>query len=138
MHLQRVLTHGEPGPTEPKIASGGKAIWNTPNERRRVARLWKFGLTPEAFDALLAAQGGRCAICGTDDPKRGNRVSTWTVDHDHGCCPGKKSCGRCVRGLLCSPCNRGIGILGDDPIVAEAAAAYLWRHLQAKSKPHAI
>lgn len=27
------------------------------------------------------------------------------VDHDHDCCPGGWSCGRCVRGLICSECN---------------------------------
>jgi hypothetical protein len=95
-------------------------------------RIWRYGLTPDAYDALLAAQGGRCAICGTDDPK-GSRVSKWTVDHDHACCPGAKSCGRCVRGLLCGPCNRGIGQFNDDPFVAEAAAAYLRRYIQARS-----
>lgn len=132
MHRQRVYVSGEPGPVQPKQAERGHAVWNTPNERRLVSRLYMFGLTPETFNELLASQGGRCAICGTDDPKRGNRVSTWTVDHDHNCCPGKKSCGRCVRGLLCSPCNRGLGLLDDDPVVVEAAAAYLRRYQQAR------
>lgn len=136
MHYQRVRRDGgDPGPAEryaPPL--WGQTIWDTPDNRRRVARLWKFGLTPEAFGALLASQGGRCAICGTDNPKRGNRVATWTVDHDHSCCPGKTSCGKCVRGLLCSPCNRGMGILGDDPVILEAAAAYLRRHAKARLK----
>lgn len=126
MHRMRVVASGDPGPAGLKIAPTGQAIWDTPDERRRVARLWKFGLTPETFAEMLAAQNGRCAICDTDDPK-GNRVSTWTVDHDHTCCPGKTSCGRCVRGLLCNRCNRGIGMFGDDPVILESAAAYL-RH----------
>lgn len=132
MHQNRVYWRGEPGPAEPKIAARGHAIWNTPNHRRGVSNLWKFGLTSETFDELLAAQGGRCAVCGTDDPK-GNRVSTWTVDHDHTCCPGKRSCGRCVRGLLCNRCNRAVGLLGDDPAALAAAAAYLRRHQQARA-----
>ncbi len=131
MHRMRVSASGKPGQSGLKIAPTGQAIWDSPDERRRVSHLWKFGLTPETFAELLAAQGGRCAICGTGDPK-GNRVSTWVVDHDHRCCPGARSCGRCVRGLLCNRCNRVLGMFGDDPAVAEAAAAYLRRYTQAR------
>jgi hypothetical protein len=31
-----------------------------------------------------------------------------SVDHDHKCCDGPTSCGRCVRGLLCTGCNRHV------------------------------
>jgi len=126
MHNSRVKDRGEPGPVEPKIAAPGHAIWNTPNVRRQVAHLWKFGLTPEKFAEILAEQGGRCKICKTDDP-RNNRVSTWAIDHDHACCPGPRSCGKCLRGLLCGNCNRGLGLFGDSLPVVESAAVYL-RH----------
>jgi hypothetical protein len=34
-----------------------------------------------------------------------------TIDHDHVCCPGRKSCGACVRGPVCSACNTRLGAL---------------------------
>lgn len=49
---------------------------------------------------MLQEQGGVCAIC--KQPPRRNKLH---VDHDHSCCPGKRSCGRCIRGLLCASCN---------------------------------
>jgi hypothetical protein len=81
---------------------------------RRLRR--EYGLTLEAFRALLAGQGGRCAICKTDKPIKGKG---WCVDHDH-------STGA-VRGVLCHLCNVGIGALQDDPTVVSAAAFYLMK-----------
>lgn len=84
---------------------------------RRVRLKSRYGITPEQADAMLEEQGGVCAICGTDEP--GGR-GFWNVDHDHG--TGK------VRGLLCTNCNRGIGLLGDDVNRLMSAAAYLLAH----------
>lgn len=84
------------------------------------------GITHEQFDAILASQGGGCAICGASQgDARGRRLH---VDHDHDCCPGKTSCGNCVRGLLCNGCNTGIGLLGDDPARLASAVRYLINH----------
>lgn len=91
---------------------------------RRVYWLARLGITIEEYDAMLEAQGGVCAIC-----KRvctsGRRLS---VDHDHKCCPGEKSCGRCVRGLLCRDCNTSIGKLGDNKETIEEAFMYFIRY----------
>ena len=69
---------------------------------------------------MFIAQGGRCATCST---QRAGQVR-WGIDHDHSCCP-KGSCGRCVRGLLCSGCNFAIGHANDDAARLRAAADYL-------------
>lgn len=53
------------------------------------------------------------------------RLQNFVVDHDHTCCPGKRSCGRCVRGLLCNRCNRALGQFGDDIETLRRAVAYL-------------
>lgn len=74
---------------------------------------------------MLAEQAGRCAICRTDEP---GGSGTWHIDHDHSCCPGRKaSCGRCIRGLLCTRCNIGLGNLQDNPETIRAAADYVER-----------
>jgi hypothetical protein len=70
----------------------------------------KYKITKVMFESLMAQQGGVCAIC--KNPPNRNYLS---VDHDHSCCPGLKSCGECVRGLLCASCNSFLGRVNDDP-----------------------
>jgi len=60
----------------------------------------RYGITLEQYAEMVANQNGGCAICGATDPSR--RLA---VDHDWKCCPGRRSCGGCVRGLLCLKCN---------------------------------
>jgi len=82
------------------------------------------GITLVDYWAMAEKQGGHhCAICKVDpDPGR-----YLCVDHDHACCPGKKSCGKCLRGLLCTACNLAIGYLRDDPERLWSALEYLER-----------
>ncbi len=89
------------------------------DEKRRATRvranLAKYGLTPAQYDQMYAAQGGACALC--HNPQRGQKPLC--VDHHHGT--------GIVRGLLCSPCNTGIGMLGDSSERLNAASAYVAR-----------
>lgn len=62
-----------------------------------------FKLTPVAYTQLISKQDGKCAICESAPE------STFCVDHDHGCCGDGKTCGRCIRGLLCRECNTRLG-----------------------------
>ena len=84
-----------------------------------------FGITLIQYDAMLAEQNGCCAICGSGVAWKSDRLVKFSVDHDRACCPGKRSCGQCVRGLLCNACNRGLGQFNDDPITLRRAIAYL-------------
>lgn len=75
----------------------------------RTAYLRLHGLTVAQFEKRLAAQGGVCASCSTD--QWGRKDNMPSIDHDHSCCSGKFSCGKCVRGLLCIACNVMAGYL---------------------------
>jgi hypothetical protein len=94
-------------------------------------RKYRFGLTEEQVIELLAQQDGGCAICHATEP--GGR-GAWPIDHDHACCPpyskgGKqKTCGQCIRSLLCNQCNLGLGNFRHDPELLIAAAKYLARY----------
>lgn len=77
-----------------------------PEYRRNYYLQNTYGLSREAYEAKVEEQGGACAIC-----KQAPGEDGFHVDHDHSCCPGKKSCGKCVRSLLCSYCNRFLGKL---------------------------
>lgn len=76
-------------------------------------RARRYGLTAEVVDAKFEAQGRRCACCGSPDP----RGKGWHIDHDH-------KTGE-FRGVLCSPCNTGIGLLGDSVVGVSNAIPYL-------------
>ena len=89
--------------------------------QRRVY-LEKFNLMPDEYDALLASQGGVCAMCGSSES--GGRSKGFCIDHDHSCCDGWFSCGECIRGLLCYPCNLALGQIEK---YGEMAVAYLTR-----------
>lgn len=91
--------------------------------RSRVLRR-KYGITMDQYEAMLLAQGGGCRLCGRTD--KGGRMLA--VDHDHACCPGGTSCGRCARALLCTRCNTGLGAFGDDQELLAAAIDYLKEH----------
>lgn len=87
-------------------------------ERRRSS----YRITPERFEALLEAQNHKCPVCGCQ------LSATPHVDHDHSCCPKKRSCGQCVRGLLCHHCNLMLGAARDNPDTLIAGARYLQGH----------
>ena len=74
----------------------------------------RYNLTLDHYNQLLYEQGFKCKICeksvrDVDGPL--------AVDHDHN--TGE------IRGLLCSGCNTGIGLLKEDPTILAKAIIYL-------------
>lgn len=86
---------------------------------RKIAHGWhlrnKYNITLVEYQEMLNKQNGKCAICGSDKPR--GRYKHFAVDHNH-------TTGE-LRGLLCSPCNIGIGHLQDSPELLHKAANYL-------------
>lgn len=83
-------------------------------QRRNSVLKKNYGITLADYNKMLGSQSGRCAICGTCDPKgRG----AFHVDHCHKTTK--------VRGLLCSSCNTALGHFKDDPQTLERAVKYL-------------
>lgn len=80
-----------------------------------------------SYADLLASQDGKCAMCGVSQCATGHRFS---IDHDHSCCPGVGSCGKCVRGALCRKCNGALGFY-EDRVTRDLADAYLARSRRA-------
>ena len=89
-------------------------IWNVTNidsvrkHQRKYVTGTKHGITPGKKSAILAEQDNRCPICGTVKPSK--LMRDWPIDHDHVCCPKSRSCGKCVRGVLCTRCNIELGV----------------------------
>ncbi len=132
---QASSTSGKPckdcGSTTRRVSAPGPRCATCHRERRtrvsstrRLTYVAKqYNLSPEQYEALRAplrrnARGQYiCPLC--------DRNQARCVDHDHDCCSGKVSCGKCVRGLICSPCNKFLGHLRDDPSAFERFRRYL-------------
>ena len=82
-----------------------------------------YGLSKAAKLELFESSDGLCALCYEE--------SATTVDHDHSCCPGRKSCGKCVRGALCARCNKGLGYIESMGATSDSIVEYLTTEWQA-------
>ena len=80
-----------------------------------------FGLTQAEGNWLTELQSDLCALCGAPEPIN-KRLS---VDHDHTCCGPHAGCKNCIRGLLCSICNRLLGHVETKPELVPRFADYL-------------
>lgn len=94
-----------------KFKRSSKILCQSHNERAK-----RYGLSPIRLRDMARAG---CEVCGS--------VDRLAVDHDHSCCNAARSCGECVRGILCGNCNNMLGH-GKTPETLRAGADYLERH----------
>ena len=85
-----------------------------PGTRRKSDLKCKYGITMNDFIDILKLQGNGCVICGS--------TKILCVDHDHS---KEKGDDGFIRGILCNSCNRGIGMLKDNPLLIMIGAMYL-------------
>lgn len=114
----------------PEKAKKSQLKWNANNpekllriERRRQAK--RYGLTLEQVEKMYEEAKGRCAGCKELFPI----TKRPSIDHNSKCCPGKFSCGKCVRGLLCQYCNTALGMAKDDIKILQNLIKYLRKNL---------
>ena len=95
-----------------------KKIYSENNAEAIAARhsVWRklhfYNLNDEDYQQMLLDQNNSCKTCKIEF----DSTSYYTkpnIDHDHKCCEGKRSCGKCVRGILCGSCNLLFGKVKD-------------------------
>lgn len=125
-HAKRPVVESGPlakfsGPRSPRCTTCARAERLRRRKQSQVAYQERvYSLTEAESDAIWEAQGRRCAIC-----QRPVKVRAAANDHDHRCCPGPTSCGKCVRGKLCKPCNSMLAHARDSVEFFLRAARYL-------------
>jgi hypothetical protein len=92
--------------TDRRLGTRGADAPATRQRWHKAHRLRRYNITQHQLDRLLEAQEFACGMCL--EPFGENRAIF--IDHDHACCQEeKRSCGRCIRGLLCLDCNTTLG-----------------------------
>jgi hypothetical protein len=132
-HYQRLLRHGHTRYTDRKrparicIISGcdnylyAKDLCHAHYAKQRK---WEAaGVDAARYQEMLHAQGGVCAICHrpeTSPDKASGKTKDLAIDHDHAT--------GAIRALLCSNCNRGLGLFNDSIELLAKAREYVLYH----------
>jgi hypothetical protein len=125
MSMMQTMTASTERSARWRLANPERSAENTrrwrlanPGQYRNAALSRLYGIGLPEYEAMLAAQGGVCAICGQPETARarGGGPRPLSVDHDHE--TGK------VRGLLCLRCNRDLAVV-EDGVRLDRAMAYL-------------
>lgn len=115
------------GPRTPRCYTCWLADRRRVKVARKATRIEKvYSTKQEEYDAIKAAQGGKCYICR----RATGRTKALALDHDHACCPGPTSCGECVRALLCGRCNQMLGFWNTPAILRRALVVLLYHPAQ--------
>ena len=96
------------------------------DKRKNSVLLYKYKIDLNTYNSIMEKQNYCCKICKEKaNLDKSGKYYILNVDHDHSCCPGKKSCGKCIRGLICHNCNTALGAVKDNPDILYKAVEYL-------------
>ncbi len=93
--------------------------WGAWDEKERANYHLKkrYKISFEEYQAMFDNQNGQCKVCSKDLELLGKNYNRAVVDHCH--TSGK------IRGLLCNPCNKALGIIKDSVETLENMVKYL-------------
>lgn len=89
--------------------ASGKGKKSTIEQNRRAFLKYTYGITLERFGEMVEEQDSKCKVCS--EPLALDMPRQVHIDHDHNCCATQKTCGNCIRGLLCRRCNLLVGVV---------------------------
>lgn len=94
----------------------GRTVYKNSESRRTSVYLnsiWRrYKISALDLMTLLEKQDGKCAICS-------GTLNRFAIDHEHSTDK--------VRGIICIPCNTGLGMFYDNPELLRNAALYIER-----------
>lgn len=122
-HLKRRRDNEYQPPIRSCDFCGGQIPYKSGKKRYCSDRCQKDGIAREAKWRVKGLDPSTvlpkaCQICGATDRRL-------VIDHDHDCCPGERTCGKCFRGMLCHPHNVALGMFQEDPAMLRKAARYI-------------
>lgn len=103
----------------PNQATANRTKQNNRDQKRN--RFTRHKLPQEKYNSMLSLYEGKCWSC----KERPGIV----IDHDHKCCDKTYSCGKCVRGILCSQCNTALGLLKENEAMIGNLLIYLQQQM---------
>ena len=140
MHYQRFLRHGHTmyrnrkKPAKQCVISGCESVLYAKDlchAHYIKQRKWQAaGVDATRYQEMLLEQGGVCAICAQPErapDKASGKTKDLAIDHDHAT--------GAIRALLCSNCNRGLGLFNDDDGLLAKAQTYVLYHRQSGQTP---
>jgi hypothetical protein len=94
-------------------------------EMGSIRNISRYGITKEEYYQMFIEQDGVCKICNNPEKEK----SRMCIDHNHSCCSNEeknsRSCGKCIRGLICFRCNVVLGMVKDNKDILQKMINYL-------------